>query len=142
MKTLYSLLIVIGLFVSCKSSKTVINNSETDTAQKQDTIKISNDDLEYEVIIIESGFDFWMASRAKPRSYYSQSYLETKNSFYVSEWNNRVRSSRFSPNLYETTIDYSQGIDYGLEVNYLLYHYFVFFQEKYKQQLSSHIPRF
>ena len=43
--------------------------------------------------------------------------------------------------LYELRIDYDTRTDYGYEVNYKLYNYFVYFQMKYKQQLSTFIPR-
>ncbi len=33
-------------------------------------------------------------------------------------------------------IDYNPQIDYGYEVNYLLYNYFLFFQREYDQQLG------
>jgi hypothetical protein len=85
-------------------------------------VRIANDSLEYEVIIIDNGFSSWLVSRAQPRNYHSLSYLETKNQFYVLEWNNRVmQPQRYSPNLYEMTIDYSPNIRYGYEVNYLIY---------------------
>lgn len=142
MKSLFSILVIICLLASCKTPKTIANESETELSETQDTIKLVNDELEYEVIIIEAGFDSWMARRAKPKSFYTQSFLEAKNVQYVSEWNNRVVSSRYNSNLYEMSINYQQGTDYGFEVNYLLYHYFVFFQEKYKQKLSSHNPQF
>jgi hypothetical protein len=54
-----------------------------------DTIRIANDALEYEVIIIDPGFSTWLASRSLPRNYHSQSYLENKN-MWVGEWNRRV----------------------------------------------------
>ena len=62
--------------------------------------------------------------------------LENKNIFYVQAWNDRVlQPQRFSPNLYEMQINYQQSIDYGYEVNYKLYNYFIYFQNKYKQNL-------
>ena len=142
MKLLWSILITLCLFASCKTPESVNQNSETQVTENQDTIKLVNDELEYEVIIIEAGFDSWMARRAKPKNFYTQSFLEARNIQYVTEWNNRVVSSSYNNNLYEMSINYQQGIDYGFEVNYLLYHYFVFFEEKYKQKLTSHIPRF
>jgi hypothetical protein len=35
---------------------------------------------------------------------------------------------RYNRNLYEMTINYNQNIDYGYEVNYLIYNYMVFFK--------------
>lgn len=106
-----------------------------------DTVKIVNEALEYEVIIIDPGYSTWLASRALPRNYYSQKYLETKNQFYITEWNNRVmQPQRYNPQLYEMTIDYQPTIDYGYEVNYLIYNYMIYFQNSYKQILYGNVP--
>ena len=103
--------------------------------QKKDTIRIANDSLQYEVIIIEPGFDSWLVTQ-KPRNYYSLQYLENHNIRFVTQWNNRVAQPfAYDPNLYEMRIDYSSSIHYGYEVNYLLYHYFMYFQSRYKQRL-------
>ncbi|MFD2550941.1 DUF6146 family protein [Bizionia sediminis] len=142
MKTFFYILILACFFSACQTTKKAATPRAENSLEKQDTIKITNTELEYEVIIVDTGFETWMASRAKPRSFYTQSFLEARNSDYVTEWNSRVTASNYSTNLYQMPIDYNPGTDYGFEVNYILYHYFVFFQEKYKQQLSSHNPRF
>ncbi|PNQ73131.1 hypothetical protein C1T31_09085 [Hanstruepera neustonica] len=144
MKNLIIIFCIIIAIASCKSKDVSINAQEdiSHASEKQDTIRIANDSIEYEVIIIEAGFDSWMLRRARPRSYYSKTFLEARNIQYVTEWNRRVVSSGFDRNLYLMQINYEQGIDYGFEVNYILYHYFVFFEEKYKQNLTVHNPRF
>ncbi len=144
MKASIYMLLVLGFLISCNTSKRIptTTNQEPNKITANDTITIANDELEYEIIIIEPGFNSWLVSTAKPEGYYSQSYLETKNIFYVSEWNRRVlQPQRYNPNLYEMQIDYRHGIDYGFEVNYKLYNYFVYFQLKHKQQLSGAPPR-
>jgi hypothetical protein len=131
-------------FVGCNSSKNTsnTNNNDIHKTTSNDTIRIVNDELEYEIIIIEPGFDSWLVSTAKPEGFYSQDYLENRNYIYVTEWNSRVlQPFRFNPNLYEMQIDYSQGIDYGYDVNYKLYNYFIYFQLKHKQQLGPFVPR-
>lgn len=134
------LLICFGV-VSCNSTKKA-SNSSNPTTTEQDTVRIANDELEYEIIIIDPGFSGWLVSRARPEGYHSQQYLETRNRVLVTEWNNRVlQPQRYNPNLYEMRIDYDPNIDYGYEVNYKLYNYFIYFQLTYKQQLSSFIPR-
>jgi hypothetical protein len=62
-----------------------------------------------------------------------QSYLENK--IYCGLENGRrvLQPFRYNRNLYEMTINYNQNIDYGYEVNYLIYNYMVFFQNTYKQ---------
>jgi hypothetical protein len=118
-----------------------MTNTDKSLTTQNDTVRIANDELQYEVIIIDPGFSSWLASRAYPRGYHSQSYLENKNRIYVSEWNSRVLQPRqYSPNLYEMTIDYQPQIDYGYEVNYLIYNYMIYFQNTYKQKLNGHVP--
>lgn len=137
------IIFIVGLVVfSCSTSK---NKSVTADNHMvvNDTIRIANDELEYEVIIIEPGFYSWLNGQAKPRNYYSQSYLEARNRAWVIEYNNRVlQPMQFDPNLYSMQIDYRNTIDYGYEVNFLLYNYFVFFQQRYNQRFGFYNPGF
>ena len=111
-------------------------------ATVSDTVKIANEELEYEIIIIDPGFNIWLQSIARPEGYYSQSFMENRNFLFVTEWNNRSRQpTLFNADLYQLPIDYQANIDYGYEVNYKLYNYFIYFQRKYNQQLTGFIPR-
>ena len=146
LKTCGLLFVVVLMASSCGSTKgqVKISDEEKTAFKKQagDTIKIASDKTEYEIIIIEPGFNYWLQSIAKPEGYYSQSYLENRNNLEVLEWNRRVlQPQRYSPDLYELQIDYFPNIDYGYEVNYKLYNYFIYFQRKYKQRLGPFIPR-
>ena len=136
MKKLIVSLVLLTFIVSCKTSDRMPSQNEDTPQTEQDTVVIANDELEYEIIIIEPGFNAWLLGVAKPEGYYSQEFMENKNQFFVSEWNRRVlQPSVYNPRLYELQIDYSPFIDYGYEVNYKLYNYFLYFQQKYKQQL-------
>lgn len=133
--------IILAVTIGCTSSKSVVSKSDQSIATQKDTVRIANDELEYEVIIIDPGFSTWLNSRALPRGYHSQSYLENKNQLWVSEWNRRVlQPNIYDPNLYILTIDYNPNIDYGYEVNYLIYNYMVYFQNTYKQKLFGYVP--
>jgi Family of unknown function (DUF6146) len=144
MKKILSTFVLLLIITACSttSKNTVATNPPAKTSiAVNDTVRIANDSLEYEVIIIDNGFSTWLASTALPRNYYSLSYLENKNYLYVTEWNNRVlQPQRYSPNLYEMTIDYRPNIRYGYEVNYLIYNYMIYFQNTYKQKLAGHVP--
>ena len=125
-------LIYILLFICLSCASSITNNK---TVNDGDKIVIENKELDYEIIIIEPGFNSWLVTQ-KPISYYSQSTLEIKNKFYVTSWNQRVlQPFKYSTNLYEMSIDYDSHIDYGLEVNYKLFMYFTYFQQKFKQKL-------
>ena len=136
-----TLLICFGIY-SCKTSDKAISASSETNKITQDTVRIANDKLEYEILIIEPGFNFWLQSQAKPEGYYEQFFLENRNRLFVTEWNSRVlQSQRYGPHLYEMQIDYQAHIDYGYDVNYKLYNYFIYFQLHYKQQLTGFFPR-
>ncbi|MBF4469969.1 MULTISPECIES: DUF6146 family protein [Flavobacterium] len=142
MKNSICILLLLSIIIACSTSKSNVSTAEKPkAASSNDTIKIVNEELEYEVIIIEPGFDFWLQSTAYPRGYYSQGYMENKNNFYILEWNSRVRQPQiYPPNLYEMTIDYDPTINYGYEVNYLIYNYMIYFQNKYNQRLYGRVP--
>lgn len=141
------LLFLFGLaFNSCKSSKEALEITDKEriafSETVGDTIEIKNDTTEYEIIIIEPGFNFWLNSIARPKGFYSQPYLENRNQIMVINWNQRVlQPLRFNPNLYELQINYDPNIDYGYEVNFKLYNYFIYFQRKYNQRLGPWLPR-
>ena len=151
----YIFVLVFILILSCNSNKSVVSSPEKNNKKKNDsliitnkavkitsdTIRIVNDSLEYEVIIIDPGFSSWLASRSYPRGYHTQSYMENKNYFYITEWNSRVlQPQRYNPNLYEMTINYDQNINYGYEVNYLIYNYMIYFQNTFNQKLYGNVP--
>ena len=144
MKTIIPFIIIIALMASCKSyqPEQTINNERSESLIESDTVSISSDENDYEIIIIEPGFNGWLASTARPEGYYSQQFLESRNAIYVQAWNQRnLQPQAYDPSLYELRIDYDTRTDYGYEVNYKLYNYFIYFQLKYKQRLSSLVPR-
>ena len=130
-KLIYHL--AIGLFIiGCASS--IKTTTKKDAQLPEGAVKIANEELEYELIIIDIGFEVYLASIAKPKNYYSKEFYELKNQFYVVEWNIRANNPlRYDNLIYENVIDYNPAIDYGLDVNYQLYNYFKFVEYNYKQ---------
>lgn len=139
------LLMVVPLFIWSCATNTLNNPKEKNprSVVQNDTVKIENKELGYEVIIFEPGFNAWINTQAQPRGFYSENFLEGRNRIFVSEWNRRVMQPQvFDPNLYEMQINYDAQTRYGYEVNYLIYNYFMYFQLTYKQQLSGFVPRY
>jgi len=138
MKNVFILLAII-IFANCSAQK---KNPESRAIEPiettYDTIRIVNEKVEYEIIILELGFESWLVTQ-RPITYYENEILAVKNYMMVVEWNNRViQPFRYDSMLYEQLIDYQPNIDYGMEVNYLLYMYFRFFQQKYNQRLGPY----
>lgn len=159
MKSLYTVLILLLLLTACSSQKqTIEQNTDSDQEQldisakekkafsgkeaKGDTVTIADDKTQYEIIIIDPGYYSWLHSIAMPEGYYSQQFMEARNRIYVMNWNQRTLNPfAYDPSLYEMKIDYDPNIDYGYEVNYKLYNYFLYFQRKYNQRLGPFLPR-
>ena len=140
------LLLLLVLLTGCKSTQEGLDISDAESrvfrATEGDAVVISDEETEYEIVIIDPGFYSWLVSFARPEGYYSQTFLENRNAIYVTNWNQRVLlPGQFDPNLYEWPIDYDPKIDYGYEVNYKLYNYFIYFQRKYNQRLGPYVPR-
>jgi len=133
MRPLVTLVVLAILIFSCDTGKTAMKGDINPQVVENDTIHIANPELEYEIIIIEPGFDSWLFTQ-HPREFYNLTYLENKNRIYTTEYNRRVHDTRYSTLLYTQEIYYDPMIHYGLEVNYLLYNYFKYFEKKYKQK--------
>ena len=126
--------ICIGLFLYCCKSTPIFSKKTTTDEQP---VVIANDSLAYKIIIFDQGFNTYLNTIAKPVGFYSQNYLENKNSFYVSIWNLRVNSPfTYNPNIYENIINYNSNVNYGYDVNYKLFNYFEFAQRKYTMRLQ------
>ena len=134
------------LLSSCGTQKDVIEISEQEkeifNSTSKEPVAIASEKTEYEITIIEPGFNVWLQTIARPEGYYSQPFLESRNKILVTNWNIRVNQPlQFNSNPYQMRIDYSPHIDYAYEVNYKLYNYFIFFQRRFNQRLSGFLPR-
>jgi len=142
MKTyLIIILSTVGILFSCNNQLNNVDSKENDQLLESDTVRIANEELEYEIIIIDGGFTNWFNTFARPRGFYSQSYLEIRNQFWVQEWNYRVNRSPQQNSIYDWPINYDSSVNYGYEVNYMLYNYLVYFQLKHKTKLGGFTPR-
>ncbi len=97
---------------------------------KVDTLKLVNDSLEYELIIIDPGFEGWLAGKPS-MNYLSDTYYRSKNNLYVIEWNLRYLNPQKYGLIYENYIEYDPRTNYGIELNYKLYYYFRYFEDKH-----------
>ena len=94
---------------------------------------ISVDSIEYELIVDDPGFETWLYTKP-PMEFYSQQYYASMNRLYVSEWNYRYSTLK-NHGEYDSYIDYEPETDYGLELNYRLFYYFKYFEEKHRTKL-------
>ncbi len=128
MKTM--ILIIFSLFLLWSCTTTQVPQQ---TVKSSAGIEQSSDSSEYELIVIDPGFENWFLTNKKPIWNNPKEFYEYWNRLYITEWNHRCRTSQ-NP-AFDTEIMYDSSIDYGTELNHKLYHYFIFFQKKHNIQL-------
>lgn len=120
------LLLMIGLIAF------IATCSAQDTKSLQLKHKNNKDLLEYELLIFDTGFDSWFITKDNESNKRSIKYYELKNQIYVSEWNRLHRTGRRE---FDCSINYESTTNYGFNLNYKLYMYFKYFEEKNKIKL-------
>ena len=136
------LLYILVVFISIAGGNISIlaqnkpNNSKSTDGKKNDIVHIT-DHKNFEVTFNDGNFHNWLTKQL-PKSKYLQSSLEIKNLQYTSEWNRRVGNPEFDSDLYVQHIEYQikPKKHYGIDVNYKLFMYFKFFEEKYEELLT------
>lgn len=121
------LILVFGILfiLGCSSNKSLV--------QIEDTTQVS-DSTEYELIVLEPGFESWFITNPKPIWYHEESYYKQFNQLYTNEWNHRFRSIQYN-RPYDEMINYNNSIEYGKVVEHKLYWYFQFMMDKYDFKL-------
>ena len=133
MKKYHFIILALFFTVACATKK---STTPTNPIANNDVVRIANDELEYEILIFDVGFNSWLAGYAKPRNFHSQNYMEQRNRVWVNQWNQNVNSG-IRRDLFEMSINYDNSTDYGYEVNYLLYNYLTYFQITNNIQLGG-----
>lgn len=101
---------------------------------KKDSTSIeisSKDSTEYELLVIDAGFENYLATVPHPKNFYSNEHYRNWNIQYCSEWNRRHQNPIKYGDFYETQINYDPSVDYGIDLNYKLYYYFQYIEDKY-----------
>lgn len=95
-----------------------------------------NYDGEWELTVIDTQFDYFLNAIAKPISQYSESFLKSRNTMLVTEWNSYYTSGRYR-NVIESSIDYDPREKYGISFEYKLYQVFAYVSWKYKLNMNG-----
>lgn len=116
---------------SCYSQNNPKNNKE------QTEMKPSkNEDGEWDIVVIDTQFDYFLNAIAKPMNQYSESYLKNKNAFLVNEWNSYYNTGKYR-NVIESGIDYDPRENYGIKFEYKLYQVFAYVKWKYGLKMNG-----
>ncbi len=109
---------------ACSPVKNASKTSAHLTQKDQDT-------TEYDIVIIDPGFDQWYMANFSPAQDRTNDYYRTRNIVAVGNWNDYYRMGKHG-NVIDSYIDYRPDVDYGIEVNRKLYWYFRYIKNKYR----------
>lgn len=113
-------------------AQTTPKNEKEESAMKPE----KNDDGEWELTVIDTQFDYFLNAIAKPINQYSESFLKSRNTMLVTEWNSYYSSGRYR-NVIESSIDYDSREKYGIKFEYKLYQVFAYVNWKYKLKMNG-----
>ncbi len=130
MKSFFPFLFLI-FFFACTTQNKVANNEENHSITPE-----KNEEGEWDLEVLDTQYNYFLTAIAKPINQYSESYLKTKNTILVSEWNSYFFSGRYR-NVIESSIDYDPNENYGIEFEYKLYQVFAYVQWKYGLRMNG-----
>ncbi|ROI02241.1 hypothetical protein EGI16_15305 [Chryseobacterium sp. G0240] len=131
MKNFVFLILMMFIPFSCFSQ-----NSPKNSKEQPEMKPSKNEDGEWDLIVIDTQFDYFLNAVARPVSQYSETYLKTKNNFLVNEWNGYYNSGRYR-NIIESRIDYDPQENYGIKFEYKLYQVFAYVNWKYGLRMKG-----
>ena len=127
MKNLLISIFTILIFGACSSYSSFNESTTAKNKNVVDKTSIAKDTCEYELVILDIGFETWFATHNMLAAAHSNQYYKNWNQRYVSEWN---RLHLQGHPYFENLIDFRPTEDYGFDINYKLYHYFLFVEDK------------
>ena len=96
--------------------------------------KNQQDQDQYDVVIIDPGFNNWFETTWNPAIDHSEKYYDQWNDQYVSAWNYKASHMGYS-DYFDSSINYDPATDYGMEVSRKLYYYFRYVEIVKKVQI-------
>jgi len=117
MKKIVDFIFLSILLYSCVSA------NRMQTMPDKNLIDIKQNEDQYEVVVLDPGFDSWFATTWSPAKDHNVEYYAQWNQRYVNAWNYKATQPLTAP-LFENIIQYDPTIDYGIEVERKLYYYF------------------
>ena len=133
MKKLLFLLAASSFVIACSGPKGMVKIEPNSYEVAQD------DSLQYELIVMDPGFETWYMLQNTPARYRSQEYYEGWNQQYVSAWN-YLATQPGRRSFFQTIMGYEPGEDYGFELNHKLFYYFQYVEQVLRIPILDHRP--
>jgi len=130
----FIILTIISVFIwSCVTNKKPRAEDQKPSIATQ---KKTDSADEWEITVFDAEYETFVASRAQPRSMFTESSLKSRNTILVTEWNSRFYSGT-NRNFYEVAIEYDPKENYGFEFEYRMYQFFAYCNWKYGIQFNG-----
>lgn len=123
MKKILILIAAVSLMIACSGPKGTVKIEPSGSKIAQNGSVIKNDSLEYELVVLDPGFESWYLLQDSPANYRSQQYYEGWNFQYVTAWNS-LATLPGRRSFFQTIIGYEPNVDYGFKLNHKLFYYF------------------
>lgn len=117
MKSILGITFVASILFGCTASNRMLQ------VQDENLIDIAQNEEEYELIVLDPGFETWFITTWSPAKDRSKEYYALWNQHYVTEWNYKAACPH-SSNFFDIMIHYDPTLDYGMEIERKLYYYF------------------
>ena len=105
------------------------HSSRMTTVPDENLVDITKNEEEYELIVLDPGFDSWFITTWSPAKDRSVSYYSYWNQRYVTAWNYKA-TRPLTSKYFENLIFYDPTVDYGIELERKLYYYFRYVDTK------------
>lgn len=95
------------------------------------SITTKREKITYEATVPDAGFTTFLCSQPS-KEFYSENMLKEKNRQSVINWNTRCKNPLvYDSTIYESAIDYDPQTNYGIDIEYILYMFFRFMEQKH-----------
>ena len=99
------------------------------TITSENIIPPTEEKTEYEIDILDPGFNTWFLTQWNQAKDNSYKFYDTWNDRYVQAWNFKATHPRYS-RFFTNTINYDINEDYGMDVSRKLYYYFTYVEDE------------
>ena len=134
MKRIYVFVLSVLILFGCSTQSRMLR------ATDGNLIDISQNDEEYEVMVLDPGFETWFITTWSPAKDRSEEYYASWNQQYVTEWNykaTRAQTAKF----FNDMIQYDANERYGIDVERKLFYYFRWVETQLGIPILSNPPR-
>ena len=134
MKSIYVIVLSGLLLFGCATQSRMLRATDSNL------IDITQNEGEYEVMVLDPGFESWFITTWSPAKDRSEEYYSGWNQQYVTEWNYKATRTP-TAEFFTSMIQYDPNVRYGIDVERKLFYYFRWVETQLRIPILSNPPR-